>query len=324
MLNSQLYEILQSQKSSSSGTGTSYYGTPASCGMKSRLYERYTEAKNEEELEEANEYEESYTKTGRKKVSGKRAGAFYHKLQELWRLGTIPSNLVIDASHVDYDYQVACTSFNGYRQRFGANIHNLGRVHSAEVTLPRNEAEAAIIKAAFGGKPFTIRYDLLTDISEADCYRIAAERNIAIPGPGLYIIDYKLLASIGKATGSKYTHEFQQMAYPVVYNLLNPEKPVRGMLTDVVARVQKPEDKHFGLYLADASSDAYKIVRDGIAYAARQHLEGRANAFACQGTYGPCGHLTSGLCPRYGKFDDFKWNDDKTFEPLIQIGARHE
>lgn len=314
-----LYQTIQSQKSGSSGTGTSHYGVSASCGMKSRLYERYPFIKQEEQEDE---YEANYDARGKLKVSGTRAGSFYHKLQELWRLGTIPSNLAIDASHADYDFQIALRSFNNYRNRFNSDVNNLGRVRGAEGLVPSTDAEREAIKAALGGLPFTIRYDLLTEIGPEDIGRIAVERGCALPGPGLYIIDYKLLASIGKSTSSAYTHGFQQLAYPVIWNICNPTRPVRGMLTDVITRVQTLEAKHTGLYLAHADENALAIVRDSVQRAQKQHELGEANAFACDGKYGPCGHLSSGLCPRYGKFGDFKWNDDKTYEPLVTIGAK--
>lgn len=299
---SALYEILQSKKSSSSGTGNSFYSVAANCGMKAQL-------------QILNPYEEQetdgtdYTATGKRKVNGRRCGTFYHSLQEMWRLEQIPENLVISADHSDYDYELALHSFCQYRKQFRNDRHNLGRVVSAEVTLPENDEQRNRVLEFTGGIPFTMRYDLLTDVGIEDMGRIAVERELALPRTGLYLDDYKLLASIGATTISQYSYEFQQLAYPIIYNICRPEQPVVGMLTEVMARVQKPEPRHFALYLAYADANAKEIVRDGIRMAHKRLQEGQANPFACIGKYGPCWWLSNGICPRHGKFSEFDFTD---------------
>lgn len=298
-----LYEVLQSKRSSSSGTGTSHYSLSATCGMKGRLYEQFP-------WEDVELDGTDVTATGRRKVDGKRCGTFYHALQELWRTGKIDDKVIVSAEHLDYDFETAVRCFVGYRNHYLGNRNNLGRVISAEVKYPHTPEQEELIKAAIGGLPFTIRYDLLTEITMDDCNRLAVHHGVALPGPGRYLVDYKLVYALSAVTMMQYTYDFQQLAYPVIYNLCNPDTPVRGMITDVMARVQKPEPRHFALYLAHADENAHEIVRHGVLASFANHTDGRANPMGCIGKYGPCRFLTSGQCPRYGTYDDFVFHSD--------------
>ncbi len=294
-----LYEILQSKQSSGSGRGGSYYSTPALCGMQGRLKALFP-------YEEKYDEDAQYTPTGRRKINARRAGTFFHALQEMWRLDAIPENMAIAADHADHDYEVALNSFIRYRTHFNNDRHNLGRIAGVEITLPQNDEQSARVREIAGGEPLTMRYDLLTEISNEDMVRIAVERQLSLPGPGLYLIDYKLVGSISANTMWQYSYDFQQLSYPVIYNACFPERPVRGMLTEVTARVQKPEPRHYALYLAYADARATDIVRHGVLDATAKLAAGKANPFACMGKFGPCFFLTNGTCPRHGTFDQFQ------------------
>jgi hypothetical protein len=298
-----LYELLQTKQSRSSGTGCSYYGSYATCGMKGRLQEMFPY--EEQELEGT-----ELTPTGRRKVNARRAGTFFHALQEMWRLDAIPADMIVAADHADYDFELALNSCAQYRAQWNNNRHNLGTVHSAEVRLPSTPEQTARVMEFTGGHPFSMRYDLLTDIDQATVNRIAVERGVALPGAGRYIIDYKLVGSITAQTMWQYSYDFQQIAYPVIYNLCYPEAPVRGMLTEVMARVLKPLPRHYALYLAYADINAADIVRHGIQFAERARVTGAANPVGgCIGKYGPCWFLVNNLCPRYGHFDAFDFTE---------------
>lgn len=307
-----LYELLQSKKSESSGRGGSYYGVAAQCGMRSRLQELYPYEEPESDGTEI-------TATGRRRVNAKRAGIYFHSLQEMWRLGTIPANLIVAADHADYDFELALNSFIKYRQQWHDNRHNLGRVQSAEVKLPSTPAHEKVVLDFTGGIPFTMRYDLLTEITYEDMARLAVERQLALPGPGLYLIDYKLVGQITSQQMWQYSYDFQQLSYPVIYNLCNPHRPVRGMLTETMARVMKPELRHYALYLAHADARAAEIVKHGIREAHAAHQAGRANPFSCIGKWGPCYFLTQGSCSRYGKFEDFDFSGGRAQPKEIPV-----
>lgn len=300
----ELYDLLQSIKSSSSGTGGSYYGVAATCGMKSHLQETFPYEEPEHDGAEI-------SSSGRRKVNARRCGVFYHKLQEMWRTGAIPERLAVLADHSDYDFELALNSFCRYREYFRNDPHNLGRVKSVELKLPATPEQEQLILEFTGGIPFTMRYDLLTTVGMIARANIAIERGLAISASGDYLVDYKLVGSISPMTMWQYSFEFQQMAYPVIYNVCNPSAPVQGMLTDVMARVQQPEPRHYGLYLAYPDENAQALVRDGIQFAHAARLKGAANPFACLGKYGPCYFLTSGICPRHGSFADFDFSNGK-------------
>lgn len=296
------YEQLRDQvaKSKASESGCSFYGKAALCGMQSHLSERYP-------YEEPDHEGPTLTATGKPKVNGKKCGAYFHAMQERWRIRDLPAD--IGSNYVDYDYEVALNSFLRYQIHFDQNRHNLGRVRSVEKTLPENDEQRERILEFTGGYPLTARMDLVTDISNEDVHHIAIQRQLSIPGPGPYIVDYKLIASISSITMWQYSYDFQQLAYPVIWNICFPDNPVRGMLTEAMARVQKPEARHFGLYLAYADKDAAKIVRDSVRNAAERRKIGAANPSVCIGKYGPCYFLTNGVCPRHGVYSDFTFED---------------
>jgi hypothetical protein len=299
-LKAQLYSTLQSKRSSGSGTGTSFYGISATCGMKGRLYEMFPYEEEEQEFELG-----QVTATGRKKANGKRAGTFFHALQEYWRTGVVPSDVVFDVSHEDYDYELALRSFNNYRTRYGNDIHNRGTIIDAEVKYPATPEQATLITDLLGGLPFTVRYDLKTTLTEAHVEQLMVEYGLFVPGPGDYLIDYKLLASISPAQLNEYRRGFQGLAYPVIHNICNPDKPVRGMIFDITARVAKPELRHFEVVLAEVNDDAIRVVKDGVRLARDNYDAGRANPISgCFGRYGECAFSKNALCPKYGKFVD--------------------
>src|SRR6478735_6053761 len=148
-----LYEILQSKKSSGSGAGVSSKSVAASCGRKAHLKEQYPEVDSDDDYEVG-----ATTATGRRKVNGRRAGVFFHALQELWRTGGFPADAILDATeHVDYDYETAVRSFRNYRARFGNDPNNLGRVVAVEKKYPETPEQEALIREALGDIPFTMR-----------------------------------------------------------------------------------------------------------------------------------------------------------------------
>lgn len=298
-----IYELLQSRESGSSGTGASYYGSFSQCGMKGRLQELFPYDERDRDLESNPPY-------GSARVDGRRAGTIFHLLQECWRTGTLPEDVAVGPEG-DASFDAAAASFRAYRLFAKNDIHNLGRVHSAERKLPENSEQQKRIKAFIGGFPFTMRYDLLVDITLEDIARLAIERGISIPEEGLYIIDYKLVRAITDSTMWDYSYSFQQLAYPVIYNICFPDAPVKGMLTEVMARVQKPESRHFALYLAYPDENVKRIVRDGVRRAAQLRRTGWANPFACIGKYSPCFFLKNSACPRYGKFRDFDFSSGR-------------
>lgn len=315
-MSAMLYELLQSKKFTSSGVGTSYYGSTALCGMKGRLQALFPF--DEEQASDGTDL----TPTGKRKVNARRCGQFYHALQEFWRLEVVPPQTIVACDHFDYDFELALNSFVKYRTHFGNNRHNLGHVRGAEVRIPeideagnltsKGEQQHERILRFTGGLPFSMRYDLLGNIDGEHMAQIAIERQLAVPGEGDYLIDYKLVGSITASTLWQYSYDFQQLAYPVIFNVANPDAPVKGMLTEVQARVLKPEPRHFALYLAFADHNAQQIVRHGIQGADQSRAIGSANPFACTaGKYGPCFFLTSGVCPRHGRFDEFDFSNGR-------------
>ncbi len=297
-----VYKVLQGEKSTSSGTGGSYYSIAAACGMRSRLNDLFPIPQQEEEYELG-----QLTPTGRPKVNGKRAGAFFHKLQELWRMGDeAVGNLVVQKGHIDIDYEVAATSFKNYREFYGNSIENRGRILSAERKYPETPEQVKLVADWLGGEPFTIRYDLLVEIDQWKSNELADRHGVYVR-PGRWIVDYKLVApSVFEKNQAELPSSFQCLSYPLIYNLCNPDAPVEGLLLDITSRVAKAEAKHYALVLAEVSADAEAIVRDGVRMAAEAKRTGVANPFACNDKYGQCIFLKNGLCPRYGTFDQHK------------------
>ncbi len=293
-----LYSVLQSVQSKSSGTGASFYSSAAQCGMKSQLDSRFP-------WEEDNEYETGQTTpTGRRKANGKRAGVFFHALQQFWRTGALDTGLIVDAEHNDYDFELAVRSFRNYRTYYLDNANNRGTVIDAEVKYPRTPEQVATVAAFFGGAPFTMRYDLLTGVTQAQAASIGTIDGVYLK-PGKWLVDYKLLSGMDANRINEYLTGFQALVYPVVYNLCNPDSPVEGIMYDITARVAKAEPKHFFLGTSPYTPDVVEIVRDGVMKAARAHADGYAQSMNCHGKYGPCRWMN--VCPRRGAFVD--WPD---------------
>lgn len=292
MTNDQLYQIVQSKKSTGSGRGASFYEVAANCGRSLNLKMRHPDLWSSDDDDGT-----SLTPTGRRKCNALRAGTFFHTLQELWRNQTLPADLVLDATEmVDYDFELALRAFRNYRARFGDNIHNLGTVVATEEKYPADPAQAAMLKQVLG-LDFTMRFDLLTYVSREDAERISSEREVAIT-PGRWLVDYKLVASISEKTYWKYAASFQGLVYPVVYNLCNPQAPVEGIMYDITARVQKAEPKHFALYTAITTEDSLEIVKTGLNYAKELLDSNRANPLVCTSGYSVCPFLKNGMCDR--------------------------
>ena len=304
MSENKLYTLLQSIKSESSGQGGSYYKVAAECGLKARLYDVYPKPDFDEESLIG-----ALTPTGRKKVNGARAGTFFHALQYMWRFGLVDSNVVFDASHEDHDFVVAVQSFANYRARHQERADYFGIDISGELKLPLGPEEEAKVRSVLGDVPFTIRFDLLKELTQEHCDRIAIEHGLSLR-PGRWLWDYKLLSSFQERSIDEYRTGFQSMSYPLIYNILRPEAPVEGIIFDLTARVAKWEPKHFMLIKAEYLDfeTALAIVKHGIEVSAKAKAEGIAQPLACHGKWGACGLLSK--CPRYGKFDDFEWNED--------------
>jgi hypothetical protein len=298
-----LYSVLQTQASAGSGRGGSYWAISATCGLKGRLYEHF------QALDQEVEYDpKAQTPTGRPKVTGKYAGSFYHAFQQYWRTGKFSTPTALSVSHEDINYETAANCFQAYRRRCGNDPNNRGTVLDAEVKSPANPEEEALVRAALGDIPFTIRHDLRVHVDAALVDRFLTEDGIVLPGPGDYLVDHKLVQSISEETINGYRYGFQSISYLTTYNLCHPQSPVRGILYDVMARVKKPEPHHFQLILAEVPDNALDIVRDGLRLAKEQHDAGRASPLMCDKTaFGACKLMTNGQCPRAGSFDDYKW-----------------
>lgn len=294
---SALYTLLQSVRSTSSGSGGSYWANAASCGMKGRLNDEFPT----EEDEDA--YDPTETPTGRKKVNGRRCGTFFHALQMFWRIGRIDGNAVVSVEHQDYDFEVAVRSFTQYRDFFLGNIHNRGRVIEAEVKYPANEEQERRLREALGDLRWSIRPDLVTEIDPVAQEAILRQSGCFAP-TGRWLVDYKLCKDVAAGTVDYNTTCFQARSYAISYNICNPETPVLGTLYDMTARVVNfVGTKHNVIVPVPVREDDLMVVRDGIHEAELNKQRGAAQPMNCHGKFGRCRFLN--MCPRYGKYDDF-------------------
>lgn len=291
---SEIYKVLQSQPSSGSGRGVSYWSKAMQCGRMANLSEaRKIDMTLEEQLE--------VSRTD--KVIGRIAGTYFHALQEAWHTGKMPEGTVVEADEFDLNFHEALRCLTAYQGAWPKDY--FGTTLGCEVKFPRNAEESAWLREQLG-EDFTFRVDRLIELTDAQAENINRTRNGDLPGGGRYILDYKLLYNHQAKDSWDYTEGLQALAYPSIYNVLHERfgygAPVVGMIFDVTTRSTRVAanwgPKNYALYLAKPAANFVSLLSNGLAQAKRNVAQDLANPFSCIGPYGPCAFLKDASCTR--------------------------
>lgn len=230
-------------KSGGSGRGVSYYKVGALCPRRTRLQQEEKEEKGK--LERDAGIPEDTFKADK--------GTVFHKLAEVWHTGKEPGTLLVD----DIGYEPAIAEgqrlFSTYKQYFPPDFW--GEVLGAETHLPgscddncpsaemdnktacrcsRFDREQILLNLF--GVTFTLRIDLIVNLTEADCKRIGSKTMIPASDlvPGVYLLDHKTADKVDNNAEMKYNFETQFPAYLMAFNQVFPEMQVKGMLVNRV------------------------------------------------------------------------------------------
>lgn len=271
-----------------SGRGVSYWSVPALCGRKRKLM---TEHKDVDPIEDR---------------TALNTGTYYHFLKEWWHKGKMPEDIVIDVDPVqDLDWAEAVRLFTWHRDFFPRDYW--GTIVSVEMKMPVNDAHKQRVIDWVGHDESTGACDLVVMMDAADVARISKDRDIELPGPGMYVIDHKTAGTRKTDTDAKanYTESMQCLKYMHMLQLA-VAPPVRGMIFDVLIKHRQlrryPDGRNGSsvqtFFAAPKQEDA-RIVKAAIDYGMHQRETNLANPFACYSYGRECVFLSRGLCGRY-------------------------
>lgn len=200
-------QILQTiQKSTSSGRGPSYWSDAANCGERRYLTDLYRQIES--------------TTTDEKQL-----GTYFHGLMDARFKGHIESDVDIGPVQ-DKVWIDAVKMFSFVQEHFPEEY--FGQSVASEFRLePPKEA----LEVAFGHSEVSGQADRVVKLNEADVLRFYTDFGIGLPGPGVYILDWKTSrarADEKKAFGS-YQESIQSKVYPLLWNLYGGE-PCKGMI----------------------------------------------------------------------------------------------
>lgn len=293
--------VVSKNMGGSSGRGISYYMNIAGCERRAYLDEKLR-------LNHAALLGPDGAAPVEANDSGASIGTIFHAMMELY-YGTQDSEYVIEIDDMDCqpDLLEAQRLFTAYRSRFPSNEWN---VVGVEVDLPaRGDTNQAFRLMQQLGFEFTARLDAVVEITEE---HIAAGLLIRRPGlngivPGRYIIDHKTMSARRNDAPLFYRQSPQFIMYPWLWNFLNPELKVLGMISNNIVRHQKLVENSFFSTLVDIDVSIHEsqgviewLRRTSFVAEKLQsgQSEGRPNLAACDGKYRLCRHLLNGMCNR--------------------------
>lgn len=216
-------------------------------------------------------------------------GTLFHALMELYYWPPARKNvaLEIDTYNLDDAFSEALRLFEAYTERFPPD--ELGEIVGTEIPIETEFTPGVL---------FTGRIDLICRLDAAAAARLEETREISVQ-PGLYLVDHKTKGAVSRTLQFEYQNDLQMDAYQMAWNVLHPEDPCVGMLTNCVFRYKKLDARAFTtIVCAIPDEDRQQQIKEWLAYADEKSKENVPNLAACMGPYGPCAHLVSGLCSR--------------------------
>jgi len=223
-------------------------------------------------------------------------GAAFHKILEHYYGGTLDNV----AFNTDLPSVVeALRLFAGYRERFPPT--EFGRVVGCEVDFLFSESDSY---SPFGIKPFSGRIDMVVEPDEIACARLGDfnKRNLALPGPGVYLLDTKTMGAKRKNLDWEYNNSMQFHAYMMAWNTLHSDTPCRGFIVNGVVRHKQLKDaSFFSKFIPPPTPEQQQAVRAHLQFAQilrNAHGDDFKNRTQCFSWGRICPHFTSGACKR--------------------------
>lgn len=263
--------------SGGSGEGMSHYSQASRCGRRARLSSaRYA----------------SFAENKRSLPATKNhfiIGSVYHKLHELARN---PSDVVLDYNEQFKNPNVAegVRLYKGWLRTWGLDFWGkcLGvEVNLADDTTFKSEKDPNLPFGEGMGAPgesinVTGQLDMVVEMDEAACMR-AKRRGLDLT-PGRRIIDWK--TSDSPSDGTNYREGMQAIWYVHLWNLHNPERPVDGIIFDVVNKRSRRKDRSvllddFQAYYVPCGLESVEVLRGMILQGHRNVVEDIPNRSEC-------------------------------------------
>ena len=262
----EIYQRAQDVLSGHSGYGNSYWSVAANCGRQRRLADSIKIIKDGPEPDWAVR------------------GVYYHTLLQWWHDQKIPKNSVIELNDNTL-WNDAVTLFDWYRTTYARDFW--GECIGTEVQFPSTPEEKAEVAKWFGIPTEyapTMRTDLLVRADEPHVEN-AANHGVLLPGPGVYIVDYKHGAAHWADDEKKYTQGVQALLYLTLGNLFWAEKP-KGMIFVKASMTRekkelKLKDSTYRIYTAHFSTKNNDRVKQMITYAYTSMQADMVNPYAC-------------------------------------------
>ena len=264
-----------------SGRGISHYLDVAACARRAHL-----------------KTQDSDERDGPPPNTGATIGVIFHAIMEGYYDGIPLSSiqLALDEKY-DEDAKEAWRLAVEYARRFGPQDFE---VLHLELLFPEEDdlVQAARIRQLFGVE-LTARLDMVVRIGEEHIEPLLQKRpGLAGIVPGVYLWDFKTSYARDAHAALKWRMSPQFIAYPMMWDLLQPDTPCLGMVADVVIRHRKFKPESFESYLV---RPPVEVQREGlIKWLGRvQKMEAARmpNWVSCF-NWGPCRFYTDGICDR--------------------------
>lgn len=236
--------------------------------------------------------------------TGASIGTIIHAFMELYySFGKVPYAVEIDDFELQSDLTEANRIFDGYRERFPADEWD---VLAVEFEIPANEQEANKILQAVGCE-VTARIDLIVNIRPEHIPNLLYRRpELEGIRPGKWLVDHKSMSSRHSDAPIRYRYSPQFLMYMYLYNLLNPDAPVLGIIANNLVRHKKLVSISFFSNMIEYDGRDFDIqnVKEYVKNLSDELTNmkslgsGRPNLSACVTHTSVCNHLLSGICNR--------------------------
>jgi hypothetical protein len=232
-------------------------------------------------------------------------GSVFHAFQELYHNKAIKRE--VDTARIEFtqdgipmDWMEESRLegerlFRAYRTNFQTNRY--GRVLFVEKLLDMSTAKKRPPWLP-EGVLLTGKLDLGVRVSSNTSMRLKLKERVDVP-VGLYGVDWKTSSSNHPGVADKYRYDIQPKTYQLMWNWLNPDKPMRGFLISMIIRTTKVAFKT--VFIPPVTEEDEEIVYNAllIAKEERERAQPRCNIEACfRGNY-PCKWLITGACKRW-------------------------
>jgi hypothetical protein len=271
------------KRGSGSGSGISYYSRFYTCARQANLNDQL-KALRALEAADGDELESDAVQTG----------VGFHALMEASLRGDLGGDALFDARPDAFrkPQKLALDTFRAWLATWGSLEDKFG--------MELLGAEVPLATTVEGEYPLTGRLDFVGYINDAE--RCAARTGLILPGPGVYVGDWKTTDSASQGAPDFYANSLQAIIYPWLWDLAHPDAALcRGTIFEEVIVTKVPKYRAF-FVPAWPPKEAAEIARAFVRGAVELRNANRVCPTACINKFRKpyiCPHLVSGACSRW-------------------------